>query len=61
MKAKSVKISSETHFKLRLLALWLEKEKIMDSPTVDDMICDMMDHYISSKYPEAGKFINFKL
>lgn len=58
--AKSIRISSEVHRKIRLLGIWLDQNGVMQSPSVSDIVDDMLECYIETKYSKAKSMIGKK-
>lgn len=58
--AKSIRISSVVHRKVRLLGIWLDQNDIMQSPTVSDIVDDMLEFYVENKFPKAKTLIGRK-
>ena len=58
--AKSIRISSTVHRKIRLLGIWLDQNGIMQSPSVSDIVDDMLECYVQTKYPKAKSMIGKK-
>lgn len=58
--AKSIRISSEVHRKIRLLGIWLDQNGVMHSPSVSDIVDDMLECYVESRYPKAKSMIGKK-
>ena len=58
--AKSIRISSAVHRKIRLLGIWLDQNGVMQSPSVSDIVDDMLECYIETKYPKAKSMIGKK-
>ena len=51
--AKSIRISSTVHRKIRLLGIWLDQNGVMQSPSVSNIVDDMLECYVETKYPKA--------
>ena len=58
--AKSIRISSTVHRKIRLLGIWLDQNGVMQSPSVSDIVDDMLECYVETKYPKAKSMIGKK-
>lgn len=58
--AKSIRISSEVHRKIRLLGIWLDQKGVIQSPSVSDIVDDMLEYYVENRYPKAKSMIGKK-
>lgn len=53
----AVWIPKDVQRKLRLLCVWLESERLKETPTIGELASEAVENLIETKYPKAKMFL----